>query len=105
LALLNDRVSPTRALDWGLVNWVVPAAELDAKLAEIVDKAFHASRTAVGLSKLLLLQSFHRDPRTIVDDLIAAEMACHESWELQLANQAWARKEADVRFFPRPPQT
>jgi enoyl-CoA hydratase/carnithine racemase len=100
LALLNDRVSPAQALDWGLVNWVVPSNRIDAKLAEIVDKAFHASRTAVAECKSLLLQSFHRDPRGMVDELVASEMRCYRSWELQLANEAWSRKE-DVRYFPR----
>lgn len=100
LALLNDRVSPAQALAWGLVNWVVAPDQVDNKLGEIVDQAFHASRTAVAESKRLLLESFHRDPRTMVDDLIAAELTCDASWELRLANEAWSRK-ADVRFFPR----
>ena len=102
LALLNERVSPAQALDWGLVNWVVPADQLQSRLDEIVESAFHASRTAVAESKRLLQQSFHRDPRTMVEELVAAEMACHASWELQLANQAWSRREAEVRFFPPP---
>lgn len=101
LVLLNDRVSPDMALTWGLLNWVVPADQLDAKLTEIVDKALHASRTATALSKRLLLESFHRDPRTMIDDLVDAEMACHASWELRLANAAWERRE-EVRFWPRP---
>jgi enoyl-CoA hydratase/carnithine racemase len=102
LALLNDRVSPSMARDWGLVNWVVPAEQLEAQLAEVIDKAYRASRTAVAISKRLLLESFHRDPRSMVDDLIAAERACFASWELQAANAAWAeRKEADVRYWPR----
>lgn len=102
LALLNDRVSPAQALEWGLVNWVVPAGELEPRLDEIVESAFHASRTAVAESKKLLQQSFHRDPRSMVEELVAAEMACYESWELQVANEAWSRQEAEVRFFPRP---
>src|SRR6266852_5994453 len=44
LTLLNDHVTPEAALAMGLVNWVVPASQLDAKLSEIVEKAFHASR-------------------------------------------------------------
>jgi enoyl-CoA hydratase/carnithine racemase len=99
LVLLNARVSPTTALDWGLVNWVVPPDQLETKLSQVVDAAFHASRTASALSKRLLLESFHRDPRSMVDDLIAAQEACHASWELRLANQAWSRKE-DVSFWP-----
>jgi enoyl-CoA hydratase/carnithine racemase len=102
LALLNDRITPQQAREWGLVNWVVPAGRLDAALAEVVDKAYRASRTAVALSKKLLLQSFHRDPRSMVDELVQAEMACFDSWELKLANEAWsASKQADVRFYPR----
>lgn len=102
LALLNERVTPQQALEWGLVNWIVPTAELQPRLDALVEAAFHASRTAVAESKKLLLQSFHRDPRGMIDELVASEMACYDSWELQLANQAWSRREGEVRFFPPP---
>jgi hypothetical protein len=36
----------------------------------------------------------------MVDELVTLQRECHASWELQLANDAWSRKE-DVRFFPR----
>lgn len=98
LVLLNARVSPETARDWGLVNWVVPRDQLDEQLAEITENAFHASRTAVDHSKRLLQASFHRDPRTMVDELVAAEMACHASPEFQIANVAWDRREREVRF-------
>lgn len=101
LALLNRRVSSQEALEWGLVNWIAPAAELDAQLAKVVEQAFHASRTAVAATKRLLQGSFHRDPRSMVDDLINAQRECHDSWELRLANEAWSRKQ-DVRFWPPP---
>lgn len=100
LALLNDRISVERAVEWGLVNWAAAPAELDAKLGEIVERAAYASRTAIAATKRMLQASFHRDPRTMVDDLLAAQRDCHASWELKLANEAWSRKE-DVRFFPR----
>ena len=35
---LCERVSAKKALEWGLVNWVVPRAELDAKVREVADK-------------------------------------------------------------------
>ncbi len=38
MILLCEPVSAAQALDWGLVNWVVPAAELDAKVDEIAGK-------------------------------------------------------------------
>jgi enoyl-CoA hydratase/carnithine racemase len=101
LALLNERVTPGQALAWGLVNWVVPPDQLEIQLSEILEAAFHASRTAVGESKRLLQESFHRNPRTMVEDLVAAQMMCHASWELAKSNAAWARRESEVRFFPR----
>jgi enoyl-CoA hydratase/carnithine racemase len=101
LALLNERVAPATALDWGLVNWIAPADQLQARLDEILDSSFYASRTAVAESKRLLQQSFHRDPRSMVEELVAAEMNCHDSWELQVANQAWSQRESEVRYFPR----
>jgi enoyl-CoA hydratase/carnithine racemase len=102
LALLNERVSPLTALEWGLVNWIAPANELQSKLDEIVDAALHASRTAVAETKRLLQQSFHRDPRSMIEDLVEAQMRCHASWELEVANEAWTRdRQAEVRYFPR----
>jgi 2-(1,2-epoxy-1,2-dihydrophenyl)acetyl-CoA isomerase len=99
LALLNDRVSVEQALAWGLVNWAAAPDALEARLAEVVDRACHASRTAVAATKRMLRASFHRDPRTMVDELIKAQAECMASWELHAANEAWSRKE-DVRFFP-----
>jgi len=38
MLLLNEELSAHKALEWGLVNWVVPRAELDAKVDEVVGK-------------------------------------------------------------------
>jgi enoyl-CoA hydratase/carnithine racemase len=38
ILLLNEEIPAQKALDWGLVNWVVPRSELDAKVDEIVNK-------------------------------------------------------------------
>ena len=38
IVLLCEEIPAARAADWGLVNWVVPAAELDAKVDEIAEK-------------------------------------------------------------------
>jgi enoyl-CoA hydratase/carnithine racemase len=37
IIFLCQEVPAAQAAEWGLVNWVVPAAELDAKVAEVVD--------------------------------------------------------------------
>jgi enoyl-CoA hydratase/carnithine racemase len=100
LALLNERLPVEQALEWGLINWLAPPELLEAKLAEVAELAFHSSRTAVAATKRLLRESFARDARTMVEELIAAQRECMASWELGAANDAWARKE-DVRYFPR----
>ncbi len=33
-----EQISAAQAAEWGLVNWAVPAAELDAKVDEVVEK-------------------------------------------------------------------
>jgi enoyl-CoA hydratase/carnithine racemase len=104
LTLLNEHVGPAAALAMGLVNWVVPAARLDAKLGEIVEGAFHASRTATGHAKRLLQASFHADPRDMIEEIVRAQQDCMDSWELEAANRAWDASKKDVRFYP-PPRT
>jgi enoyl-CoA hydratase/carnithine racemase len=37
IVFMCQEVPAAQAAEWGLVNWVVPAAELDAKVAEVVD--------------------------------------------------------------------
>jgi len=102
LTLLNDQITPAAALAMGLVNWVVEPSEVDGALADVVEKTFHASRTATGHAKRLLHASFHRDPREMIEDVVRAQDECMTSWEMDEANRAWdARREA--RFYPRPP--
>jgi enoyl-CoA hydratase/carnithine racemase len=35
---MSEEIPAGQAAEWGLVNWVVPAAELDAKVDEVVEK-------------------------------------------------------------------
>jgi len=100
LTLLNDHITPQTALAMGLVNWVVPAAQVEAKLREIVEKAYHASRTATGHAKRLLHDSFHTDPRDMIEEIMRAQQDCMGSWEIDAANRAWDAAKQDVRFYP-----
>ena len=102
LTLLNDHVGPEAALAMGLVNWVVPAAEIDARLGEIVLKALHASRTATGHAKRLLHASFHTDPRDMIEEIVRAQQDCMGSWEIEAANRAWDASKKDICFYPPP---
>jgi enoyl-CoA hydratase len=47
-------LSPSDAQALGLVNWVVPEAELDAKVAEVSTSLLEVPREALALSKLSL---------------------------------------------------
>jgi enoyl-CoA hydratase/carnithine racemase len=38
IILMCEEIPSAQAAEWGLVNWVVPAAELDAKVDEVVEK-------------------------------------------------------------------
>ena len=101
LTLFNDHFGAAEALAMGLVNWVTAPADLDARLAGIVDKAFHASRTATGHAKRLLHASFHEDPRAFIEDVLRAQAECMDSWEIREANRAWDERR-EVRFYPPP---
>jgi len=104
LALLNENVTPAAALAMGLVSWVCPAAEVDAALASIIERVRQQAPTANAHIKRLLHESFHRDPRAAVEDVMAAELECLASWETEQANRAWRDKQTDpTTFYPRPP--
>jgi enoyl-CoA hydratase/carnithine racemase len=102
LTLLNDHVTAVEALAMGLVNWAVPASDVEPRLASIVAKAFGASRTATGHAKRLLHASFHRDPRAMIEELIDAQSDCMASWEISEANRAWDERR-EARYYPPPP--
>ena len=101
LALFNEDVTPATALAIGLVNWVCPAADLAATVTGLLERLRHQAPTANAHIKRLLHESFHRDPRASVEDVMAAQRDCMLSWETAEANQAWQEKREPV-FHPRP---
>ena len=100
LALLNEDVTPADARAMGLVNWVCPAAELPATVARVLERLRHQAPTANAHIKRLLHESFHRDPRESLEDVMAAQLDCMASWETTEANRAWQEKREPV-FHPR----
>lgn len=89
LALLNDEITAAEARAIGLVNWVVPPAQLDRRLQEVLARCREASLTATRHTKRLLHRSFHEDPRALIEELVAAQHDCLASPELAEANRAW----------------
>jgi 2-(1,2-epoxy-1,2-dihydrophenyl)acetyl-CoA isomerase len=101
LALFNDDVTPADARAIGLVNWVCPPAEVDATVARLLERLRHQAPTANAHIKRLLQESFHRDPRASIEDVMAAQRDCMASWETAEANRAWQEKR-EALFHPRP---
>jgi enoyl-CoA hydratase/carnithine racemase len=101
LALLNDHVGPAEARAIGLVNWVCAPADVDATLASVIARARTAAPTATAHTKRLLHESFHRDPRAILEEVLRAEGECTASWEMDEANRAW-REKREARYYPPP---
>jgi 1,4-dihydroxy-2-naphthoyl-CoA synthase len=52
LAFTGDTISARQALDWGLVNAVVPAADLDAEVRRWADELLAMSPTVLKLLKM-----------------------------------------------------
>lgn len=51
LAFTGDAIDAATALDWGLVNRVVPEAELDAAVADLLERATRGSAMSKALGK------------------------------------------------------
>ncbi|WP_410670708.1 enoyl-CoA hydratase-related protein [Amycolatopsis sp. cmx-4-68] len=75
LALTGDVVDAATALDWGLVNRVVPDAELDDAVAELLGRATRGSRASKTMGKLTLYAQLDRpeaDAYAIALEVMAA---------------------------------
>ena len=92
LALLNDDVSPEDARAMGLVNWVCAPGEVDATVERVIAKVRSAAPTATAHTKRLLHESFHRDPRAMIEAVVGSQKACMATWETAEANRAWREK-------------
>jgi enoyl-CoA hydratase/carnithine racemase len=75
LALTGDVIDAATALDWGLVNRVVPDDELDDAVAELLGRATQGSRASKALGKQILYAQLDRpelDAYTIALEAMAA---------------------------------
>ncbi len=60
LALTGDPIDAATALDWGMVNRVVPESELDDAVAELLARATRGSRASKALGKRTLYAQLDR---------------------------------------------
>jgi enoyl-CoA hydratase/carnithine racemase len=61
LALSGDVIDAHTALDWGLVNRVVPADQLDDAVAELLERVTHGSAESKGIGKQALYAQIDLD--------------------------------------------
>jgi enoyl-CoA hydratase/carnithine racemase len=100
LSLLNDEITAGAAQAIGLVTRVCAPGDLDAALHAMLERLRHQAPTANGHIKRLLHQSFHADPRALVEEVLRAQDDCMRSWETTEANRAWQEKREPV-YQPR----
>lgn len=75
MALTGDRVDARTACEWGLVNYVVPDAELDVATRHLLERATGGSPAAKALGKQALYAQFDRpehDAYTYAVEVMAA---------------------------------
>jgi 2-(1,2-epoxy-1,2-dihydrophenyl)acetyl-CoA isomerase len=74
LSTLGSKVSAQQAADWGMINRVVKAEELDAEVNKLALHYSAAPTKAIGLMKKMLNKSFQSD----LDTMLEYEAYCQE---------------------------
>lgn len=96
LATMGTKVTAAQALEWGMLNRVVPADKLDETVKEITDYYAQAPTKAIGIMKQMLNKSFHSD----LNEMLEYEAYCQE-----VAGQSGDYKEGVKAFLDkRPPE-
>lgn len=75
LVLTGDAISAETALEWGLVNYVVPDDQLDAAVADLLGRATRGSRASKALGKRTVYAQLDRpeeDAYAITIDVMAS---------------------------------
>ena len=75
LVLLNPRLSAAEALEWGLINRVIPDASLDSEALALAAELAAAPTQAVGVAKQLLNQASGVDRLDVHLDAELTELA------------------------------
>ena len=96
LVMLGDRLSAADAYTFGMVNRVVPAAELEATTAELATRLAEGPTIALGLAKRLLNRSL---------DVDRASSFFEESMAQELVTRSEDATEGIASFVERRPTT
>lgn len=96
LTLLADRFDANKARELGLVNWVVPAAELGQETQRIARELARGPTQAFGEAKQLMNQSLDRTIETQMEQELAAFARCAATHDLAEGVAAFVEKRKPV---------
>jgi enoyl-CoA hydratase/carnithine racemase len=83
MLLTGEPIDASTALDWGLVNRVVPAARLDDEIERLIGQIVRHSPTVIGIGK----EAFYRQ----------VELDEHGAYDLTKAVMAANARQPDAR--------
>jgi enoyl-CoA hydratase/carnithine racemase len=92
LGLTGDRIDARTALDWGLVNRVVPGAELDDATFELLRRATRGSRLSKGLGKQTFYAQIGLDQRAAYEHALDVMARSSQTADAQEAFAAFLEK-------------
>lgn len=92
LGLTGDTIDARTALDWGLVNRVVAADDLDAATFELLRRATRGSRESKGLGKRTFYAQIGLDERAAYDHALDAMAEASQMRDAQEAFAAFLEK-------------
>lgn len=92
ILLTGEPVSAAQALEWGLVNRVVPPDGLRAATTELIDKILACAPSAIRIQKELIIRWRNTDQRTAIEYGINAFAQSYATGEAREAQQAFLDK-------------
>ncbi len=92
LGLTGDTIGALTALDWGLVNRVVPPAELDAAAVDLLRRATRGSRASKALGKQTFYAQIGLDERAAYEHALDVMARSSQMPDAQEAFSAFLEK-------------
>ena len=92
LALLPDRFDAATALNIGLVNWVVPSSELEARVSTIAKRLANGPTVAFAKTKALMNQSMDMSIEAQLEAEVHAFADCARTGDLREGIMAFIEK-------------
>lgn len=90
--LFEDRLSAQQALDWGIINWIVPDDQLIAETNRIAKRIANNSSEAIATTKQLFVSSQGQTLETQMTSEMESIIACMQGNTFRSAVTAFAKK-------------